>query len=324
MKVTRQELERGIELVRERVSDPAGGVYGRGSIGWEISRENVLFLGGGCAALLQLAHPYVAYAVDEHSETRRDPIGRFQRTFFHVYGIAFGDLERAIESARRVHDIHARIHGRIGEAVGPFAEGDRYDALDADALGWVHATLIHTAVQVFDRVVRPLRPDEKEAYYQRSRLFGLLFGVPYDLLPATWPGFVEYCEGMFESSVLTVSRPAQEIARFLLYPEKGPPPGVFRWYRMMTADLLPPRIRQQYGLTLSRRERWIVQRSYRSLHRVLRPMPGRVRFVPDFHEAEGRLRGDEQPDRFGRALSRIALARLMPRRKAGSVPRSAA
>ena len=65
---------------------------------WKIGREAITFLGGGRAALLQLAHPYVAHGVDQHSETRTDPIGRFNRTFLHVFNMIFGSQADALES----------------------------------------------------------------------------------------------------------------------------------------------------------------------------------------------------------------------------------
>src|SRR3712207_7704222 len=40
-----------------------------------------LFLGAGRALLLQLAHPWVAAGISQHSTTLADPIGRFHRTF---------------------------------------------------------------------------------------------------------------------------------------------------------------------------------------------------------------------------------------------------
>src|SRR5688500_13747227 len=137
MIVTRRDLESRIEQLRAAVRDPRAGLYGPGSVSWKVNREGIVMLGGGRAALLQLAHPYVAHAVDQHSATRTDPLGRFQRTFLHVFGMVFGDLDQAIESARRVYRVHTRIHGPIAEDVGAFAQGHRYHANDPDALFWV-------------------------------------------------------------------------------------------------------------------------------------------------------------------------------------------
>src|SRR5258706_10449611 len=90
MTVTRADLESHIEHLRAEVKDPKAGIYGPGSISWTIGKEAILFLGGGRAALLQLAHPAVAHAVDQHSATRNDPLGPFQRTFDNVFAMVSG------------------------------------------------------------------------------------------------------------------------------------------------------------------------------------------------------------------------------------------
>src|SRR5580658_11195706 len=87
--VTRRQFDEELERVRSTVRSPAEGLFGPSSVTWRIGRDALVFLGAGRAALLQLAHPYVAHAIEQHSETRRDPIGRFNRTFLHVYGMIF-------------------------------------------------------------------------------------------------------------------------------------------------------------------------------------------------------------------------------------------
>ena len=100
----------------EEVSASCGGaelgLFGPTSVSWRVARESVIFVGGGRAALLQLAHPYVAHAVDQHSATRSDPIGRFNRTFTSVFAMIFGDLEHAVSAAYRVRAIHDSVNGR--------------------------------------------------------------------------------------------------------------------------------------------------------------------------------------------------------------------
>src|SRR5690606_29533805 len=148
--------------------------YQPDSVIWQIAREKLVFLGGGRAALLQLAHPYVGEAVAHHSAAIDDPLGRFERTFQHVYAMVFGDLDHALGSARRVFGVHATIDGAL-PAAGPFHEGHRYTARDEAASRWVHGTLIHGSVQAWELVLGPLSDAEKEAYWQDSKRFALLF-----------------------------------------------------------------------------------------------------------------------------------------------------
>src|SRR5689334_924314 len=109
--VSRTQLERRVADACAQVSDPNAGLFGPGSKMWEINREAIIFLGAGRAALLQLAHPWVAYGVEHHSLTRTDPCGRFQRTFKHVFAMTYGDLDAVKKAAYDVHAIHNHIVG---------------------------------------------------------------------------------------------------------------------------------------------------------------------------------------------------------------------
>ena len=90
MSVSRAELETYLTQLEDACRDPNAGLFGPGSWMWKVSRESILFLGGGRAALLQLAHPYVATAVKHHSRSESDLPGRFQRTFMNVFCEAMG------------------------------------------------------------------------------------------------------------------------------------------------------------------------------------------------------------------------------------------
>src|SRR3954470_6067265 len=101
------DLERGFEVVRSKAAGPTEGVFGAGSTIWQVDREALVFLGAGRALLLQLAHPWVATAIAEHSTALSDPIGRFQT----VFTLVFGSLEQALATSRRLHRRHAAISG---------------------------------------------------------------------------------------------------------------------------------------------------------------------------------------------------------------------
>ena len=93
--VSGNDLELALDQVRADAAGPVPGVFGPDTVTWRIDREAVIFLGAGRALLLQLAHPWVAAAIAEHSKTFADPIGRFHRTFDIVFAMVFGSLDRA-------------------------------------------------------------------------------------------------------------------------------------------------------------------------------------------------------------------------------------
>jgi uncharacterized protein (DUF2236 family) len=318
MIVSRDDLEGQLARVSAEVVEPRRGIHGPGTMAWRIGKESILFLGGGCAALLQIAHPYVAHAVDQHSQTRTDPQGRFVRTFRNVFAMVFGDLERAFRAARRVHAIHTRVTGEITEDVGVFRRGHRYAANDAESLLWVHATLLHTAVQVYERFVGRLDAASKDRYYAESRRFAYLFGIPDSVLPADWPAFVRYFDAMIASSTLAVGRPAAEIAAFLLQPPRRAAAPLFAWYETMTVGLLPERFRRDFGFRFGARERAVFLASTVGIRAGYRLAPRGLRYLPDYVEARRRVAtGRETRWRPGRLAEKI-VARMVVARPASA------
>ncbi len=67
-----------------------------------------------------------------------------------------------------------------------------------------------------DLVLPPLSAEERERYWSESRMFGALFGLTADDLPADWSGFAAYTAAMAQSDTLTVSPAAREIAAQIL------------------------------------------------------------------------------------------------------------
>ncbi len=312
MQVGERELEERIADVVRRVKDPRAGLYGPGSVSWRVNREAIVMLGGGRAALLQLAHPYVAYGVDQHSATRHDPIGRFRRTFENVFAMVFGDLDAALACARRVHAVHARIRGAIAEHAGRFPRGHRYQANDADALFWVQATLIDTAVQTYELLVEPLTLTQKAQYYDESRLFSGLFGIPDSAIPRDWPAFRRYFDAMIASDAITMSAPAKEMAHFLFQPPRPIAGPAIGWYKIFTASLLPARLRSELGLSWTERDEAIARRTTALLRAIQRRTPRRFRYFPDYVEAMRRVNGKTPRDPVGRLLEKVALKAIEP------------
>jgi uncharacterized protein (DUF2236 family) len=313
--VSRDQLEAGLARARAQVRDPHAGIYGPGSLSWQINREVIQMWGGGRAILLQLAHPFVAHGVDQHSRTRTDARGRFQRTFASVFAMAFGDLDHAFRAARRVHAIHTRVHGEIDEDVGSWRRGTRYHANDVGSLFWVHATLVDTSLVVREALFGPLEPGQAERFYQEQKRFAYLFGIPDAAMPADHAGFREYMARMLSSGEIAVGRPARDIARFVLAPPTAALAPVMDWYQVMTAGLLPPRLRDQFGLRFRSLERALYRASVAAMKPTIRALPRQLRYFPGYLEAEARL-GRRQPRLLGRLADRVALTGLgiWPRR----------
>jgi uncharacterized protein (DUF2236 family) len=305
--VTEQDLERALATVRA-AEPPLAGEFGPASVTWRLDREALLFLGAGRALLLQLAHPWIAAAIAEHSRALADPVGRFHRTFGITYAVVFGTLDQALAAARRLHRRHAAIQGVLPEAAGPYAAGSPYRANDVAALRWVHATLTETALAVHDLLLPPLAEAERARYYAESQLYAALFGIPRTCLPPNWAAFAAYNEAMWQSEILTVSPVARALAEQIF---AGTRPWLRfpLWYRAITARMLPPRLREAFGLRYGDEEHRLAERTLVRIRHLYPLLPKRLRYVGPYQEAAMRLRGQVRPDLITRWLNRLWIGR---------------
>jgi uncharacterized protein (DUF2236 family) len=301
--VSTEDLERALEEAAAHAAGPTTGLFGPQSVTWQVSREAAVFLGAGRALLLQLAHPWVAAAIEEHSKSIADPIGRFHRTFATVHTMVFGSLDQCLAAARRLHQRHAAITGTLRCAAGTFDEGSFYCANEASALRWVHATLIETALMAYALVLPPLSEPQRERYFEESSLFAALFGIPPSSLPPDWPAFSAYIAITLASDSLFVTPQARAIAHRLL---SFPMPAT---YRALTAELLPPRLRDAYALDYRDRHRRTVMNLLARLCRIYPRLPARLRTVGPYQEAEQRLSGRPRPDIFTQMSNLVWIGR---------------
>jgi uncharacterized protein (DUF2236 family) len=306
--ITAASLEYELNRVRAAAADSLSGVFGPRSVTWQVDREAAIFVGAGRALLLQLAHPWVAAAIEQHSDTFANPIGRFHRTFGVVFSMVFGSLDQSLSAARRLHHRHAAITGQLRSAAGPFPAGSFYCANAIPALRWVHATLIETALLAYELVLPPLTQEQRERYYSESRLFAGLFGIPNEFLPQDWTAFSAYTAAMARSDTLTVSDKARIMAHRLIA-------GADTWlpvpasYRALTAALLPPQIREAFAFPHGAAEQQAVRQLIRRVRRIYPLLPVRLRYVGPYQEAEQRLAGSTRPDIVTRICNRFWIGR---------------
>jgi uncharacterized protein (DUF2236 family) len=295
MIVARAELEASLAELRRQIPDPRAGIFGPRSVAWRIGGDVAVLLGGGRAALLQLAHPMVAHAIAQHSHTRADVVGRFRRTFRSVFAMVFGDLDDAFAAARRVHAIHSGIHGAIPEAVGGWPAGAPYHANDADALRWVHATLVDTTLVVREQLDGPLPGAVKDDYVVEMNRFAALFGIPHALRPRSHGAHAAYVREMLASDRIAVAPCAREMARFLLGRAGARQPALGRIAEAVTELLLPAPLAAQFDLRATPRRAGLGLAAFAVLHRRA---PEVVRGIPARSEAQRRLAG-LPPSRLG-------------------------
>jgi len=283
-------LEGRLASVAANTADPQAGIFGPSSISWQVHRESALFLAAGRAALLQLAHPWVAVALDQHSNLLGDPLARFHNTFRVVFTMFFGSLEQVLASSRYLYQLHTRIQGPLPEVVAAYRRGSHYQANEVKALLWVYATLIDSALVAYECVRPSLTADERDRYYAETKLFAALFGIPAEVLPWDWAAFEVYNRRMWASDELGVNALSRELGHAVLR-GAGSWVKLPGWYRALTAAWMPERLRIEFELQYGERERAAAARAVRWLPRIYRVLPRAVRFVGPYQEACARLSG---------------------------------
>ena len=287
----------GRALTTER-GDP--GLFGPDSEAWRFSREAALLLGAGPRALLlQIAHPSVAAGVAEHSNFREDPWRRLDATLRSFLTIIYGSTRAARAEIRRLNELHRSI------------TGPGYAARDPELSLWVHATLIESTIAVYGAWFEPLSRARLVRFYDETKPLGRAFGIPHGLLPADLDAFETYYAGMLAVDGPVHPTPvARELAGSILRPPLGPlaklaPAGVgdtvrplldhvpvqtYAWSLWPSVGLLPPTVREEYGLPWGLLER-AVSRWLVTGWLAWRPLiPAGWRWMPQALAADRRIR----------------------------------
>src|SRR5271169_1662783 len=246
MVVSPLDLESLLEELKESTPGPSRCIFAPDSVTWKINCESALFLAAGRAALLQLAHPWVATAIAQHSNVLNDPVARFHNTFRVVFTMFFGSLNQVLASSRYLYQLHTGIQGKLPETVAAYTRGSGYQANEVNALLWVYATLIESAMLAYESILRPLTTEEREGYYTETKTFAALFGIPDEALPTNWAAFEAYNREMHRSSALGVNALSRELAHGVLHGAGSRVP-VPRWYRALTASWMPERLRAEFA-----------------------------------------------------------------------------
>lgn len=272
---------------------PAGGsgdepVFGHDSEIWGINRWRSGLLFGPQAVLLQVAHPRIAQGVAEHSDFRRDTLGRLRRTLATVNAIAFGTRAEAQQAQARLNAVHQRVRGRTAPGIdGP----PDYSAFDEDLMFWVLATLVDASIRGHEFVWGPLAAPRQERFYQEMRAFGEWCGMRADYGPADHAAFANWFAAALEDPQLGSHPLCAEIAAAVVRPVTPAAARLLGWAAdFLPVETVPPAIRARLGLrsTPSTRLRMRLLRIAAPL--LFRALPHRLTWYPEAWRA-ARVRG---------------------------------
>ena len=92
-----------------------------------------MLIGGVASLFLQSLHPLAMAGVADHSDYKRDPLGRLQRTANYVGTVTYASRDDAELAIAKIRRIHTRV-------VGIAPDGRSYAATDGALVTWVHAS----------------------------------------------------------------------------------------------------------------------------------------------------------------------------------------
>jgi uncharacterized protein (DUF2236 family) len=222
-----------------------------------VNAERVVLLGWSRAILMQLAHPLIAAGVTQHSTFRGgmiDAAVRLHHTVGAMLSLVFGDDAGRGAAIARIRAIHRTINGTLPDATGPFAAGTRYSAEDPGLLLWVHATLVDSSADIYQRVIGPLSAADLDALCVESAPLLAELGGELSSIPRRWNDLQDYIASIHASGALAVSPDARLLGLAVLSPRAaGVPLPLAGFHRLIATGLLPPSLRAAYGIPWSPR-----------------------------------------------------------------------
>jgi len=264
----------------------------------DILGNAVLIAAGGRSILLQLADPAIGHGVADHSDFARRPQDRLNNTLGFVYATVFGTADEAAAAARRVNHAHVPVRSE-GSAGAP-----AYSAFTPALQLWVAATLYDSAVSMHELVYGPLDDPLATELYTEYRRLGTALQVPVELWPPDRAAFRVYWDQRLTE--LKTDAATRAVAHDVLYSRTGPlwiraglPLG-----RLMTTGLLPPTVREMFGLEWSAPRQRRFDRMLGVIRMVYPPLPLFIRHWPKNHYLRvlrGSLRAASPPTPAGPA-----------------------
>lgn len=230
------------------------GFFGPGSVTWRLTADLSALIAGVRSLVVQALHPLAMAGVDQHSDWRGDPVGRFTATSAYVLTLTYGDRSAAERAARVVRKIHEHVRGT------DTVTGKPYRAEDPDLLLWVHAVQAESTLRAAQLFGASVSEPDADKYVAEMTAAARLIGMPDGLAPATVAELDTYLDAV--QPQLLCTQAARDTAEFLLDPPGKDPEIADLWDEIREGVLvsLPAWATGMYGfdqppaLTPGRRE----------------------------------------------------------------------
>jgi uncharacterized protein (DUF2236 family) len=222
-----------------------------GSVLRKVHEERLvgLFYGQRALCIGALA-PLNYVGTNEHTAAKATPFKRLAHTGGWFESIMLGSRAEADRALAAVHQMHTRVHGTLSQQVGPHPAGTPYDAFDGELMLWTVAVMMDSAECFYDLFVRRLGDGEREALWQDYVRFAVLFGMPREVAPGTYPEFRAYYDGFLSSPNAWLTDAARYTGRAIAFeiPMAARIQPFKPLHDLIMLGSLPPRVRRMYQL----------------------------------------------------------------------------
>lgn len=219
-------------------------VHGERSVGLLYGQRALLI---GALEPLTYTGTMLSTAAGDHPFTRLARTAKIQETVF------LGSKAEADKALAAVHRLHERIKGELPEAAGAHPAGSAYSAFDPELMLWTLAVIADSGRAMYETMVRPLSPREREALWQDYVRFGELFDLPREAVPGSYLEFQAWFEGKLASPELHATEHALEMAPLVAFEQPVPwhARGNIAIQNLVIKGTLPPRVREIFGISWS-------------------------------------------------------------------------
>jgi uncharacterized protein (DUF2236 family) len=205
--------------------------------------------------------------IPQSSFTTR-PIERGRRSIVYIYVQAFGTPTERRYITDATHKAHGSINGtyisQSSTSTPQSTEVKKYDANDVNLQLWVAATTYWSLIENWEVAYGKLPRERRERVYQEFSSMGTALHVPAD----KWPKDLEAFEMYWIQTIseLVVTSEAKQVGRLVLFPAKK----LIKWRtlpawayivtygplsRVVTTEMVPESLREQFGLKSTKRTR---------------------------------------------------------------------
>jgi uncharacterized protein (DUF2236 family) len=247
-----ETLRRGlVGEVRNLFNDPDKGqapvqpsdnaLIPRDSVAWRVHGDvATMMVGGVSGLLLEMLHPAALAGVWDHSNFRKDMLGRLRRTARFMAMTTYADRSEAEAAIERVNCIHAKVAGTM-------PDGTDYHADDSRLLAWIHVAGALSFLNAWIRYAEPaMTRRDQDAYFADIAEVARRLGA--DPVPETRVA-AELLIASFRPELRDTER-SREVARIILSPQNAGLRAIPVQTVMSQAaiDLLPRWARKMHGL----------------------------------------------------------------------------